>query len=137
MFTAVFKKNQMTRRLDPGEIKAVTGLERSEEPREAEVAPKADNRETNLLDRNLVTHAETAPYPKQKKEERVVARTLRDVADECRKQGKYQQAESLYRRALAIAESTFGPDHLEISGILNNLAVLYKYTGNFDEAERL
>ena len=69
--------------------------------------------------------------------EEAVVRSLRQSADKCRGQGEYRQAESLYKRALALAESNFGPDHIEISVVLNNLAALYKYIGEFDEAERL
>src|SRR5689334_13831780 len=64
-------------------------------------------------------------------------RLLTGQADECRAQGQYRQAESLYRRALDVAEAAFGPDHLVVACVLNNLAVLYKYTANFDEAGRL
>ena len=34
----------------------------------------------------------------------------------------FQQAEPLYRRALAIDEASFGPDHPEVATDLNNLA---------------
>jgi tetratricopeptide (TPR) repeat protein len=40
-------------------------------------------------------------------------------------------------RALALAEATLGPDHLETATCLNNLAVLYKYTAQFATAARL
>jgi tetratricopeptide (TPR) repeat protein len=36
-----------------------------------------------------------------------------------------------------MAKTAFGSDHLEVVGILNNLGVLYKYTGQFAEARRL
>jgi tetratricopeptide (TPR) repeat protein len=65
------------------------------------------------------------------------AHALCNAADTFRVQGHYAEAEPLYREALALAEKLFGPDHAEVSVILNNLAVLYKYTGKFDEAEAL
>ena len=40
-------------------------------------------------------------------------------------QGKYEQAESLYERALAIREQQLGPEHPDTATSLNNLAVLY------------
>src|SRR5262245_45850703 len=63
--------------------------------------------------------------------------SLLRAADERREQGLYAQAEPIYRRALELAESAFGAEHPEVAVVLNNLAVLYKYTGNFDEAEAL
>ena len=39
-------------------------------------------------------------------------------------QGKYDDAEPLYKRALAIREETLGPRHPDVAGSLNNLALL-------------
>ncbi|HNJ42644.1 MAG TPA: tetratricopeptide repeat protein, partial [Acidobacteriota bacterium] len=44
------------------------------------------------------------------------------------------QAESSYVQALALREKLFGPDHAEVSTVLNNLALLYKAKGEFDKA---
>ena len=49
---------------------------------------------------------------------------------------RYAEAEPLYLKALKLAEETFGADHLEVSVVCNNLAVLYKYAGHFDRAEQ-
>jgi hypothetical protein len=38
------------------------------------------------------------------------------------------EAEPLIRRALAIDEQSFGPDHPEVAGDLNNLALVLKAT---------
>ena len=40
-------------------------------------------------------------------------------------QGRYADAEPLYKRALAIYEKALGPDHPYVATTLNNLAVLY------------
>ena len=40
-----------------------------------------------------------------------------------------REAESLYRRALAIKEEALGTDHPDVGLTLNNLAVLYKAAG--------
>src|SRR6266446_2986779 len=77
------------------------------------------------------------PQSLQQNDQRARVRSLRKSADECRVRGQYRPAESVYQKALALAETTFGPDHLEVAVVVNNLAVLYKYTGNFDEASRL
>ena len=39
------------------------------------------------------------------------------------------------KRAIALAEGH--PDRDALAGALNNLGVLYKYSGNFDEADRV
>ena len=47
------------------------------------------------------------------------------------------EAEPLYRRALAIDEASYGPDHPEVATDLNNLAVLLQATNRLGEAEPL
>ena len=59
-------------------------------------------------------------------------RQLSRAADEWRAQGRYDVAEQLYLRALELAELFYGCE--EVAALCNNLAVLYKYTGRFDEA---
>ena len=41
-------------------------------------------------------------------------------------QGKYDLAEPMYQRALAIDEKALGKDHPNVANRLNNLAVLYQ-----------
>ena len=41
-------------------------------------------------------------------------------------QGMYDDAEPLYKRALAIREDTLGPRHPDVASSLNNLGVLLK-----------
>jgi tetratricopeptide (TPR) repeat protein len=48
--------------------------------------------------------------------------------------GEYGASEQLCTRALAIAQNTLGPDHLDVARALNNLAVLYMELGRFEEA---
>ena len=52
-------------------------------------------------------------------------------------QGRYAEAEPLYKRALAIREKALGPDHPDVGTSLNNLAVLYRAQGRYAEAEPL
>jgi tetratricopeptide (TPR) repeat protein len=49
----------------------------------------------------------------------------------------YAQAETLKRRALAIDEKTYGPDHPEVAIRVGNLASLFEAIGRFAEAEPL
>ncbi len=64
-----------------------------------------------------------------------VARSLNNLAELYRAQGKYAEAEPLYRRALRIDEKTLGPVHLDLAIDLNNLAELYHDQGKYAEAE--
>jgi tetratricopeptide (TPR) repeat protein len=53
------------------------------------------------------------------------------------KQGKYADAEGLYKRALAITEKAFGADHPDVANSLNNLALVYQEQGKYLDAEGL
>ena len=52
-------------------------------------------------------------------------------------QGKYEEAEPLYQRALTIREKALGPEHPDTASTLNNLALLYNNQGKYEEAEPL
>ena len=52
-------------------------------------------------------------------------------------QGKLQEAEPLYRRALEGYERTLGPDHPDTLASINNLAILIEAQGKPQEAEPL
>ena len=47
------------------------------------------------------------------------------------------EAEPLIRRALAIDEASYGPDHPDVASDLNNLAQLLQATNRLGEAEPL
>ncbi len=51
--------------------------------------------------------------------------------------GRHTEAESLFRRALAILEKSVGPDHPAIAETLNHLATLFVKTGRWEEAAGL
>jgi tetratricopeptide (TPR) repeat protein len=50
---------------------------------------------------------------------------------------RYEDAEPLFRRALAIDEASYGPDHPNVARDLNNLAELLQATNRLAEAEPL
>ena len=52
-------------------------------------------------------------------------------------QGKYDQAEPLYKRALAIREKALRPDHPDVAAVLENYAALLKATNRPAEADKL
>jgi CHAT domain-containing protein/Tfp pilus assembly protein PilF len=74
-----------------------------------------------------------------------VAIKLNNLAALYDEQGKYKQAEPLYRRSLAIREKTLAKKgknadvsiSLDVANSLNNLAVLYNEQGKYQQAERL
>ena len=66
-----------------------------------------------------------------------VAISLNNLAQLYDKQGRYTDAEPLYKRSLAIFERVLGPDHPDVAQALNNLAELYRAQGRYSDAEPL
>ena len=66
-----------------------------------------------------------------------VGTSLNKLAALYRSQGRYAEAEPLYKRSLAILEKALGPDHPEVGVSLDNLATLYRSQGRYAEAEPL
>ena len=54
-----------------------------------------------------------------------------------RRQGRYADAEPLYKRTLSILEKALGPDHPDVATALSNLAELYQDQGRYADAEPL
>ena len=54
-----------------------------------------------------------------------------------REHASYSLAESLFQKALAIAEHQLGPEHLQVASLLNNLGLLYEEQGQYELAEAL
>ena len=52
-------------------------------------------------------------------------------------QGRYSEAEPLFRDALEIREKQLGPEHPDVASSLNNLAGLLQVQGKYAEAEPL
>jgi hypothetical protein len=50
---------------------------------------------------------------------------------------RYDLAEPLYRRALAIREKALAPDHTDIAATLEAYAILLRKTDRVDHAEKL
>src|SRR5262249_59720486 len=65
-----------------------------------------------------------------------VARSLNNLAALYQSQGRYADAEPLYRRSLAISEKVLGRDS-DVATSLNNLAELYRNQGRYADAEPL
>ena len=52
-------------------------------------------------------------------------------------QGRYEEAEPLFRRTLTIRERALEPQHSDVGATLNALAELYRAQGQTENAERL
>lgn len=65
----------------------------------------------------------------------VEAEDLKNKAEQHASQGKYAEAEPLYKQALEILEKSLGPDHYEVEIYLNDMAEFYKVQGRYEEAE--
>ena len=66
-----------------------------------------------------------------------MATDLNNLAGLLEDKNRLAEAEPLYRRALAIDEASYGPDHPQVARDLNNLAGLLKAKNRIDEAEPL
>ena len=70
-------------------------------------------------------------------EDRRLATSLNNLGRLYSAQGKYVQAESLYRRAVAVWEKTLGAEHPDVATGLSNLAKLYYIQGKYSQLEPL
>mgnify|MGYP001189150271 CR=1 FL=1 len=59
---------------------------------------------------------------------------LNNLAIVYQKQGRYDEAISLHKRALAIREKKLGRDHPDVAASLNNLATIYQEQSRYGEA---
>jgi CHAT domain-containing protein/tetratricopeptide (TPR) repeat protein len=62
---------------------------------------------------------------------------LNSLAGVYLRQAKHAEAETLFKRALAIQEAKLGKDHPEVAATLSNLAVGYQEQGKYAEADAL
>jgi tetratricopeptide (TPR) repeat protein len=66
-----------------------------------------------------------------------VASSLNNLAELYRALNRYQEAEPLYKEAIAIDHHSLPPVHSQLATHLNNLALLYKSLNRYQEAEDL
>ncbi len=66
-----------------------------------------------------------------------LAKNLNNIGNVYRSQGKFEEAEANYMRAIAILENSVGAEHPNLATVLNNLAVLYRKQSKYKEAEVL
>jgi Tfp pilus assembly protein PilF len=75
--------------------------------------------------------------PETGKAARKTALLLKHSALFCKARAEYKAAEAQFRRALAIAESNLGPEHEDVSFILNDFGTLLSELERMSEAETL
>ena len=63
--------------------------------------------------------------------------SVNNLADLYQAQGRYGEAEPLYKRALEARERVLGKEHPDTLASVNNLAALYQAQGRYAEAEPL
>ncbi len=66
-----------------------------------------------------------------------VAQSLNNLAALYQAQGRYAEAEPLYKRSLAILEKALGPEHPDVAQSLENYASLLRETKREDKAEEM
>ena len=66
-----------------------------------------------------------------------VGKVLHYLAELHQAQGKYTEAESLFKRSLAIREKALGPEHPHVANSLESYAALLRKTGRGNEAARM
>src|SRR6202035_3222697 len=81
--------------------------------------------------RTVTAHADAAGIPEP------TARLMNQLGLLLNAKALHTEAEPLLRRALAIDEKSFGPDHPKVAIDLNNLATLLQATTRLVEAEPL
>jgi tetratricopeptide (TPR) repeat protein len=79
--------------------------------------------------RVVIEHAEGAEINKP------TARLMNELGVLLESKARYEDAEPLFRRALAISEKRYGPDHPSVAIYLNNFAGLLRDTNRLSEAE--
>ncbi|WP_042713030.1 tetratricopeptide repeat protein, partial [Crocosphaera watsonii] len=66
-----------------------------------------------------------------------VATSFNNLAGLYYSQGRYTEAETLYKDALALIKKLLGDEHPDVATSFNNLAGLYRSQGRYTEAEPL
>ena len=69
--------------------------------------------------------------------DRLYVQSLTGLGDILRIRGRYGDAEPWLREAIALGEHSLGPEDEDVVTAVNSLAVLFKYSGRFDEAAAL
>ena len=102
-----------------------------------DTAPSWDASESHFKCKYLILYSLGHNYTPTGCLHREVASTVTSLAAVLHHMGKLGEAHILYRRALAIRESTQGEGHPDSAIALSNLAALLQMTGELSEADTL
>ncbi|HEY9775417.1 MAG TPA: tetratricopeptide repeat protein [Planktothrix sp.] len=82
--------------------------------------------------KNALVHAEALGQ-----EDHRLPLTLNNLANCYRQQGRFEEAEPLYKRALTVKTSQVGPVSYDLIPILENYAKMLRGAGRDEEAEKM
>ncbi|KAH6653418.1 hypothetical protein BKA67DRAFT_593315 [Truncatella angustata] len=102
----------------------------------ASKVPSQDDDQFWLLQRRLLAHAITSCATFQNGDDGLDW-AFYNLGNLYKDQGKMQEAEEMYLRALRGYENAWGPDHTSTLSTVNNLGALYKAQGKMQEAEEM
>ncbi|KAH7160579.1 hypothetical protein B0J13DRAFT_519978 [Dactylonectria estremocensis] len=100
--------------------------------------PRQDQREFWVTERRLLAHADRClEMMRGVALEYKAMMTLGSLGNLYANQGRLQDAEAMYQRALDGKEEAWGPDHISTLDIVNNLGNLYADQGRLQDAEAM
>jgi len=103
--------------------------------------PSQDNKEYWQVDRRLPQHTlhslDKLRGSRKLNKEEPPPWAMVQLGNSLLRQGKLDEADQMYQRALAGREKALGPDHTSTLGTVNNLGNLYRAQGKLDEAEQM
>jgi tetratricopeptide (TPR) repeat protein len=94
-------------------------------------------RRGNYVESERLYSSALAVAEKFEPEENRIATTVANLGTACRMQGRPDEAEKLYLRAIDIWRSTLERAPDELAAALNNLAGIYRVSGRFTQSEAL
>ena len=98
----------------------------------ARVNHELGEHETAAMQLRQALHIADALAGTRRREE-LRARALEALGALERARGRYGKAEGLLHEARELAERVYGPESLQVAGVLNELGMVCKYSGRFDE----
>lgn len=99
--------------------------------------PSMSTRNYSELQQRLIPHANYVRHRDCPGNDNAVWGAFHRLGNLYADQGKLNEAEEMYQRALAGKEKAFGPDHTSTLDKVNNLASLYYVQGKVKEAEEM
>ncbi|CAG7955633.1 unnamed protein product [Penicillium nalgiovense] len=99
--------------------------------------PSSCERHYSALQQRLIPHANYVRYGDLSDDDVALWGALHNLGTLYSDQGKLNEAEEMYQRALAGCEKALGPDHTSTLDTVNNLSILYASHGKLKDAEEM